>query len=98
MSLTAGLPGAQGGSKGGTALVWLLHPSPMSTTKGMDREPIPMGSLMRTGSVSELALPGPAKFSARTRKRYLVFVRRPLTLRMCQTISVYTFTALIVQM
>lgn len=40
-----------------------------------------MGSLMRTGSVSELAFPGPARFSARTRKRYFFFVGSPFTLQ-----------------
>lgn len=42
---------------------------------------IPMGSLMRTGSVSTLGFPGPARFSASTRKRYFFLVGSPFTLQ-----------------
>lgn len=40
-----------------------------------------MGSLMRTGSVSVLGFPGPARFSAKTRKRYFFLVGSPFTLQ-----------------
>lgn len=40
-----------------------------------------MGSLMRTGSVSVLGFPGPARFSARTRKLYFFLVGSPFTLK-----------------
>lgn len=40
-----------------------------------------MGSLMRTGSVSTLGFPGPARFSARTRKLYFFLVGSPFTLQ-----------------
>lgn len=76
-----GFPGAHGGSEKGIHFVTFIFHTSFPVFNQLELQcSSPMGSLMRMGSVSSLGFPGPARFSAKTLKRYFFLVGSPFTL------------------